>query len=330
MKGFKGKLTVSALLTAFLTAGVVGSSQSNMPATGNLSATFRQAVADTYALSCAARDARRAGNIRAPTQLSTPSYFRRNGTDLALYSPHLSPASRREAEAVFNSMPRHVMDLFYTLGGVSLFTERSLVEALPDSAREKKDNRYPYYNVYVGLYRNHEKRAFVTFKIAEIAERNGVPQVTGYKPVLDKRTRVFHHEIGHFINDVIGELGSPFFEFGAYRFSDRAEFIARLRQDLDALAVANRTQAELKWRSYFLPKNHNGVSLFGSKDDLGDIGSEVFAELWAETQGHGVFNLKSFFPRTYALVEALNEDLKYLHANRGPSCRYDGYNPARP
>lgn len=343
MKRFSAKRAASILMAAFISA-CAGTGASVYPA-GNgspasttsvsgesLTSTFnRGAVADTYGQSCFVRDQQRDANVRYPTQFFTPLYFQRHDTRLALYSPHLSPQNRREAEAVLNSIPRHIMDLFYSTGGVALFTERSLVEALPGYASTQENGRYPYLDVYVGLYRGGERRVFLTFNTAEFRQNGRTLEITGYRPVFDNRYRVFHHEIGHFIDDIIGELGAPVLEFGRYRFSDRQEYVDRLTQDMNDLIAANRNRGELSWRSYFLPKEYRGVELFGQKDSIDDIRGEVFAELWAEVSGHGTHNLRSFFPRTYALVYALNEDLKRLHAHRNPAmCRYDGYSPVRP
>jgi len=266
--------------------------------------------------------------VREAIPLTTASEFQKKGNGLTIFSPHLSAQERQEAEEVLNSVPPHVMDLFYTLGGVAIFTEYSLVEALPAYATAKDEDKYPYYNVYVGLYRGGEKRVFMTFSVANIEERRQGPVITGYRPIHDSKYRVFHHEIGHFIDDVIGEHGSPFIEFGQIKFSDRQEFVRRITEDLNALAASNRGQAELSWRSYFLPKEHNGVPLYGQKDNAGDIRGEVFAELWAEVHGHGVYRLREYFPRTYELVNALNNDLKFLAGNnKSRQCRYEGYTP---
>ncbi|GEM_PF-3563824 len=296
----------------------------------SLSASFnRQAVADVYEKSCSVRDAERKYKIdRHHFSLRTPSYFWPRGTELALFSPRLTPEQVKDSQAVLDSLPRHVMDLFYPLGGVALFPRDTVVEAIPSFGGIKKNGRFPYYQSVIGVYFDSNKRVHMTFNTAIVEKRDGKAIVKGYRPVTDDKFMVFHHETGHFIDDVLGELGSSFWEFGQTEFSDREEFVRALKQDLDDLAIANLSYKELIPRSYYLPKEHNGVKLYGQHDSAEVLRGEVFAGLWAEVQGHSNYDLKKILPRTFKLVNDVNADLKRPHAAYGSECGYKGYTPA--
>lgn len=56
---------------------------------------------------------------------------------------------------------------------------------------------------------------------------------------------------------------------------------------------------------------------------MNTVRSEVFAELWAEVQGHGVYDLKRYYPRTYELVKEMDEQLRALYQKKGHNCGFD-------
>lgn len=278
----------------------------------------RRAVAETYATACDLRGPIRDANIFTPPDEFTPPPFRRQSSAIALYSPYMDDEAKLIARKMIGSVPDYVMDLFYQQGGVFIFTSRSLVEALPNYADyiDEKGQR-PYHNYYVGLYFGDEKRIMVTFNLARIVEdRNGGYQILDYEP-LNGKFRVFHHELGHYIDDALGELGTG---EPSKKFTDSQNFLKALEADLVEIARAGHSKALLKYLDYFLPEEYKGVKLFGRKGHWPAIRGEVFAELWAEIQGHGVYELNKYFPRTYELIRQVDRELRLLRAANGRDC----------
>ncbi len=320
MRGLSLKPMAALLLASFIAATPLQDNEANANS-NSLSAEFnRKAVARSYAMACDERDYLRDANIKEPSQRSTPKYFKKKLSDIALYSPLLKPEEKEAAERLMESIPDYARDLFYTQGGVFIFTAQALAEALPDySDYRKKDGSLPYQNTYVGLYIYSEKRAYLTFYTG-VLDKNG--QVIGYEVMDGNKPRIFHHEIGHFLDDVLGEVGAPFFEFGAKRFTDRDSFKDSLKADMDALVDDNKsfTVKDFERRSYFLPETHKEKPLYGKRKGYLDTRKEVFAELWAETQGRGVYNLYKYFPRTYKLMQDMDKELQQLYSKNTKSC----------
>src|SRR5690606_37610638 len=129
------------------------------------------------------------------------------------------------------------------------------------------------------------------FNLAKIKESANGYEVQGYVPLRDK-LRGFHHELGHYIDDALGELGSA--DTGS-RFTDTDNSLAALQADFEALKEKGLSEAELERFEYFLPEHYRGTALHGKKDHWQDTRKEIFAELWTEIQGHDVYGLARHF-----------------------------------
>ncbi len=262
----------------------------------------------------------RAGNIKTPDRRTSPEFH--NSSDarrMVIYSPALSAGERQTARQLVEEIPEYVTDLLYKQGAMLIFTSKSLVEALP-KYRDHQDEHgdFPYHNLYIGLYIGNEKRLFLTFQIAsQIEERNGKPVVHGYKPVFGSKMRTLHHEIGHFIDDILGELGA---ENTRSRFTDTDNYLVALRADFDRLAINPPSDAELRRLAYYMPEKHNGTAMQGQKKDWRAARREVFAELWVEAQGDRPVGLGKHFPNSFKLVQALERQLRYLHKENALDC----------
>jgi len=318
--GLKKAGIASFLAAVFAAAAAVPGEAASAPkATPQFN---RQAVTEIYGSTCAEREADRKRNIRPSSARRTAPEFRRGGSDLVIFSRELTAEHKNAAQDAVNSLPRHVMDLFYPLGGVAIFTEKTLTEALTGYRNQRVAGRFAYLTDYVGLYLPDERRVLTTFNMAEAEDKNkdGVAEIKRYTEVTHSRMRNFHHEVGHFIDYMVG---------GSERISNSAEFTRRITLDLNRLVESRPSSSEIGHLSYFLPRNHNGAALYGSKPSVQSIRKEVFAELWAEVQGHGLTNIEKVFPHSFAFVQALNQDLKRLHDQKGRHCSYEGYNYSR-
>ncbi|MCB9991129.1 MAG: hypothetical protein H6867_07085 [Rhodospirillales bacterium] len=320
-----------------------GGHKPDKPDDTDLSALFnRQAVAETYAISCDMRDFVREASYRTPSRRYTSDDFRGGSANItAIYSPHLSAEDRLKAEQFLDTIPGHVGDLFYKQGGVFVFTSQSLAEALPGYADHKdKHGNYPYQNNYVGLYRGNEKRVFVTFGLANIEKTDDGFEIKGYRPYGGNKIGVFHHELGHYIDDMLGGLGRKertsdpndiLQHLQAHRhddrFTDTAAFREALEADFEELVKKPHADYALKFRSYFLPDSYKGTKLYGQKDSWDDTGSEVFAELWSEVHGYGTYDLAYYFPRTYQIVKDVDRELRQIYEQNKRECEQQFFSP---
>lgn len=294
------------------------------------------AVTQSYKTSCEAREKMRDFRILEPANLDTPYYFQTHGSGIALLSPALDEKERAEAEELIGSIPPHIFDLIYSKGGVFVFTRDSLLEAVPQYG-ENTDSKdlagNPFADRYIGLYRSSERRMFVTYYIYKEDEESGVPFLT---PVVDNKKSTTHHEIGHFMDHMLGEISlsswlDPTRRLSVYadsynmsypRYSDSEEFKTAYYADLDKLA-ARAPDLDLKRYNHYLPQSHQGVDLQGEHKTMDRARSEAFAELWSEAQGaYDSTPLRSFFPETFRLIERLDKALQSAHEYYGRQCDY--------
>lgn len=316
-----GKRAASALLLSFLSACSASDSAPDAGDVRRISQSFnKQSFSWLYGVSCKEREVMRKRNIVQPQQRSTPVYFKKKSTDMVLSSPYLSWLEKRKARGIVDDLPGYVSDIAYKKGAVFVFTKRSLTEALPGYKDVRADNgNRPFYNTFIGYYEEDEKRLFVTFQTAIIAESSQDYQITGYQDVTDNRSHVTHHEIGHFLDDILTEV------YGGenqIQYTDQNIYLKVLEEDFNELAasVSSYTEDELRHISYYLPRFHKGANLHGERSDFQATRKEVFAELWAELKGHGRFDLSDYFPRTYALVQQVDTELQQVYKQNRREC----------
>jgi hypothetical protein len=289
-------------LIAFVTLSAGG-------ARAEMADTFDMArLSRSYALSCEDQAALRHANILPPYFPVQPPEFRNDAEFLVIYSPHLTTRQRETAARLFASIPAYALPIAYRGGAVYVFTRRAIVEAVPALAVEKT-----WFEDF-GLYMQAERRLYVPFEKGEsLMWRRGDGGYTARRWAPSKRDqfRVINHETGHMIDEMLGEYSRDSLgEDGQRRLSNRPDYLAATRADLARLASKDRPLSLEKIRKlgYYMPRVFDGVRIGIQYEQRAR--REVFAELWAEVQGHTKNKLSRVYPQTFAFVQSLADFLK--------------------
>jgi hypothetical protein len=196
-----------------------------------------------------------------------------------------------------------------------------MVEAVPALAVERD-----WFSDY-GLYMEVERRLYVPFEKGEgLSWKRG----RGYAarrwvPTRRDLFRVVNHETGHMIDEMLGAYSlNAKGEDGQLRLSNRPDYLAATRADLSRLASEKRPLglARIRKLGYYMPHDFNGVRL-GIQTEL-RARREVFAELWAETQGYNSNKLYEAYPDTFRLVKTIAEFVKQQDASAPVRCKILG------
>lgn len=284
-----------------------------------LAATFNmKALNDLQSLSCEARTAERLKNRLPPFDPKPPEAFAAEGPRFLVKTPTMKPRRDREADRLFEELGDHIKDIAYAGGAVYVFP-RVIAESNPGLASDPG-----YYND-AGLYIAVERRVYVPFDRAVISRGKGGITVRGYQDSSRDRARMINHESGHMIDDRLGSfsLSENTGPDGAQRLSNRKDFREAFARDMDALVASRRYRdGDVARRGYYLPASYKGTAIGGARDDEQRARREVFAELWAEANGHAQNRLSEIYPRSYKTVAAFNGLLKDLHEKAPVKCRY--------
>lgn len=284
----------------------------------DLAGTFNMpALQAAYALSCDAQAHMRLKNIPPPHFEGRPREFANPENALVVYSPHFTPRQRQLAEKIFASVPSYALPIARRGGAVYVFTRRSLVEAVPGLAVE--DSWFEDYGLYMAV----EKRLYIPFEKGVNIRRqaDGTYAAGHYVPSQREPFRIVNHETGHLIDALLGvySLESANAE-GESRLSNRADFQQALRHDLGALLKRKLSAAQTQRLGYYLPSTYEGMTLGGAQGSEQRLRREVFAELWAETQGYDSNRLSNAYPRTFQVVRKIMEFLKAQHEQAPHIC----------
>ncbi len=284
----------------------------------DISATFNmKELKAAYALSCPAQTDMRLKNIPPPHFDGRPKAFSNPDNALVIYSPYFTTQQRKLAEKLFASVPVYALPIAYRGGAVYVFTRRSLVEAVPGLAVE--DSWFEDYGLYMAV----EKRLYMPFEkgVNIRKQSDGTYAARHYVPSQREPFRIVNHETGHLIDALLGvySLDSANDE-GESRLSNRSDFQQALRHDLGALLKRNMSAAQTQRLGYYLPSTYEGMTLGGMQRSEQRVRREVFAELWAETQGYDSNNLSNAYPRTFQIVKKIMEFLKAQHESASHNC----------
>ncbi len=270
-----------------------------------------------YALSCPAQEEMRLRNIPSPHFEGRPQAFANPHNDLVIYSPHFTTQQRKLAEKLFASVPPYALPIAHRGGAVYVFTRRSLVEAVPGLAVE--DSWFEDYGLYMAV----ERRLYLPFEKGVNVRKaaNGVYAAQRYVPSQREPFRIVNHETGHLIDALLGEYSlESADDEGESRLSNRADFQQALRQDFRALLKRNMNPAQTQRLGYYLPSKYEGMTLGGMQKSERRVRREVFAELWAETQGYDSNQLSRAYPRTFEIVKEIASFLKLQHESAPHTC----------
>lgn len=249
-------------------------------------------------------------------------------------SPRLTEDNQNKVREILDTIPAHQKDLFFTNGGTWVFTEHTLVEALPEYDNHSKtdpdtgDVSYPYYESYVGVYIHGEKRVYVTFNLADVSvfkQDNQIIKSIGYRPPRNDLTGTAHHEIGHFFNYLIAErymqLQTPDGQT-AGSVSESAQFDEAYKADVQDLLQKSKDDPDLDLTrlSYYLTEEYEQTQLGGDHETLSRAKSEALAELWSEISGYGDNNIRDIFPRSYLVLTDIDLELQKAYEAKGQSC----------
>ena len=284
----------------------------------DIASTFNVAkLRAAYALSCPAQREMRLQNIPPPHFEGRPQAFANPDNALVIYSPYFTAQQRKLAEKLFASVPPYALPIADRGGAVYVFTRRSLVEAVPGLAVE--DSWFEDYGLYMAV----EKRLYMPFEKGVNIRRqsDGTYAARHYVPSQREPFRIINHETGHLIDALLGvySLDSANDE-GESRLSNRADFQKALRHDLGALLKRNMSAAQTQRLGYYLPYKYEGMTLGGAQRSEQRVRREIFAELWAETQGYDSNNLSDAYPRTFQVVKKIMEFLKDQHERAPHTC----------
>ena len=291
---------------------------------GDIASTFNMAeLSRSYAQSCDAQAAQRHGNILPPHFPGQPPEFRNDSESLVLYSPHLTKAERHTAEQLVASIPAYALPIAWRGGAVYVFTRHAIVEAVPALAVEKD------WFADFGLYMEVERRLYVPFEKGEgMTWKRGHRGYIARRWVLSKRDqfRVINHETGHMIDELLGAYSADSKGAdGQFRLSNRPDYLAATQSDLSRLTSRNSPLSIEKIRKlgYYMPPTFNGVRI-GVQPTEQRARREVFAELWAEVQGHNSNKLYIAYPDTFNVVKSFADFLKAQDAAAPVHCTIGG------
>lgn len=249
-------------------------------------------------------------NMPPPFFKGRPPSFANPDNGLVIYSPYFTPRQRDLAGKLFASVPPYVLPIAYRGGAVYVFTRRSLVEAVPGLAVE--DGWFEDYGLYMAV----EKRLFIPFEkgVNVRRQRNGNYAAQYYTPSQREPFRIVHHETGHMVDALLGAYSLDSADgTGESRLSNRADFQQALRHDLEAIQKNNLSSAETRRLGYYLPYQYEDMTFGGMQKDEQRARREIFAELWAQTQGYDSHRLSETYPRAYHIVEKIMIFLRDQH-----------------
>ncbi|MEZ0225238.1 MAG: hypothetical protein ACAH83_11835 [Alphaproteobacteria bacterium] len=307
------KKFVTLLTLALFLATFAGGARAEIADTFNMTELSR-----TYALSCAEQAALRHENILPSWFSGRPPEFRNDAESLVVYSPHLTGKERETAERLVASIPAYALPIAYRGGVAYVFTRRAIVEAVPALAVEKT-----WFADY-GVYMQVERRLYVPFEKGEsltwIRGHRGYT-ARHWTPSTRDHFRVINHETGHMIDEMLGAYSlDAQGEDGQYRLSNRPDYRAATRADLARLTSPDSPLSIEKIRKlgYYMPRTFNGKRI-GIQDEQ-RARREVFAELWAEAQGHDKNKLSIAYPQTFSFIKLLADFLKAQDAAAPVRC----------
>lgn len=287
----------------------------------------RAALENNYSRSCEEKSGMRAGQVEPPSQESTPDAFQQRLTRTTYYSPSLTDEHRAEAATISASMEDFQENLFFMHGGTWVFTEHSLVEALPEYDDVVKTDpstgditSYPYYEDYVGLYRNHERRLYVTFSIGDVTtsqEDGTIVKSIAFRDVAAPAQSTADHEYGHFLDHIIGTYYLQGSAENADRFSSTDLFQQAYLEDVAHIIAGGYSTSDI---SYYLPTHFANEAAGGDHEDIGRARKEAFAELWSEATGTGDQSIQNRFPRSFALTQEIQNILQDSHQENATQC----------
>ena len=293
-----------------------------------LSAIFNsRSLENNYGRSCQDISAMRDAQVEPPSQASTPDAFRQRLARTTYYSPHLTTEHRTEAQTISMDLDDYQESLLFMHGGSWVFTEHSLVEALPDYDDVVKTDpvtgditSYPYYEDYVGLYRSHERRLYVTFGIGDVSttQENGtLIKSVAFREPAGTAISTADHEYGHFLDHIIGTYYLQGSEADTPRFSSTDLFTQAYLADVAHIMVGGYATSDI---SYYLPAHFADEVLGGDHEDINRARQEAFAELWSEVTGSGDNDIQNRFPQSYALTQEINEIMQNAYEQNGTKC----------
>jgi hypothetical protein len=276
-------------------------------------------LARSYSMSCEEQAARRHANLAPPYFPGRPREFLNPSDALVIYSPHLTAEQRETAEKLVASLPVYALPIAWRGGAVYVFARRSIVEAVPALAVERD-----WFGDF-GLYMEVERRLYIPFEKGEGLRRksDGAYAARRFVPSRREPFRIINHETGHMIDNMLGEYSlDSKGEDGKFRLSNRPDYLAAVKADLARLASGRGpvTLARVHKLGYYMPRSFDGVRLGIQTDQRAR--REVFAELWAEVQGHNSNRLYEAYPDTFKVVKAYADFLKAQDAAAPRRCAF--------
>jgi hypothetical protein len=305
------------MLLAALAPGVqAGSAKAAVP---DVSASFnKKALADQLALSCTERTERRRQSMRPPFSPNTPPEYMPQGTQFLIKLQNMNSHRRPVADRIFKNLGDHIKDIAYINGVVYVFPH-VVGEASPVLGDDPG-----YYND-AGLYIALERRAYIPFDKADITVApDGKITVNKYIDSSRDRERMINHESGHMADDILGQFSlNSVGADGNSRLSNRQDYTDAFDSDMDALLASGRNgDPDVLRRGYYLPVKFKDKDVGGIQEDIQRVRREVFAELWAEANGHSPNHMSDVYPKAYKVVKSLNKFLKDMHDQAPVKCRY--------
>lgn len=303
------------LFISFFVAGLPHRAQAALADTFNMKELSRD-----YALSCKDQAAMRHANLLPPYFPGRPAAFLNERETLALYSPQLTAAERRNAEKLFASVPAYALPMAWRGGAVYVFVRHGIVEAVP--ALSVEDNWFQDY----GLYMEVERRLYLPFEKGEGLHRKADGTYAARKWIVTKRDqfRVINHETGHMIDNMLGGYSlDAKGEDGQFRLSNRPDYVAAVKADLARLASSKRqiTLQKIHKLGYYMPVEFDGVRMGIQPEQRAR--REVFAELWAENQGYSSNKLSTAYPSAFNVVKRFAAFLKAQDAAAPVHCKLE-------
>lgn len=277
-----------------------------------------------YGLACEKQAEVRRLHMPPPHFPNRPVAFKNEKNELVIFSPHLTNAQRDRAERLMESVPDHVLPVAYLGGAVYVFSRRSIVEAVPDLAAEES-----WFGDF-GLYMAVERRLYFPFEKGLDVTRQSDGQYKAHRYVPSHREpfRIINHETGHLVDHVLGNYSlNSMGDDGDSRLSNRQDFLNALNADLSRVASGKSglSEAEITRLGYYMPREFEGKALGGLHTTEQRARREIFAELWAETQGYDSHKLSRAYPETFKVIKSIDQFLKAQHL--AISARCDGHLP---
>lgn len=280
-----------------------------------------QALADTYAQSCAQKMVSRADRTPDAADHKAPAYFQKSDGKWTYYSPFLTPQNREEAQNMVRQVPPHLKNIIFSEGSSFVFTRRSVVEAMPSLLSQNP----VYWTEASAMYYAPDKRMTVTFAkaIGGLSPQTNEFEVFKYEEKNGRPENSLYHEMGHMVDDIAGDYSNA--NDPETRITSTPSMIAAYEQDVrhfKNLWRGNAPPEVIRDVSYLLPATYNSAPIGGDHKDMETARREAFAESFAQIHGHNKRNARLYLPRTYKYAKSVDTMLRRQYRQSGIDCQF--------